>query len=621
MEVKSRPEEVTARSHGPATAASAGGFPVTLGVAVQRSAETHGDRVFLRRRHSQLEEPVTFRQMAEDVHRLAACLVSRGITKGDRIGLMSENRCEWFLIDLAAATIGAVDVPRGADTAPEEMQFILTHSGCRIVFVENDRLARELSERRAEMPDLEAVCTMLPSSDVDGVTAMPELLAEGDAWLDEHGSLEQITAAVQPDDLLTIVYTSGTTADPKGVMLTHHNVLSNARNVNMVLGCDETDRVLSALPPWHVYERIIDYVALTIGAEIIYTNRRQLKEDLAKQQPTLFAGVPRIWETIHDGIINQCRKLPPRRAALMNAVLSNCRRVGAGSAGLRDRMIHRLLKMSVLKRFQSLTGGRLRIAVSGGGSLPDHVDQTLLGLGIPLINGYGLTETSPVVSVRLPGQNRCGTIGPALPETTVEIRDEDGRKLPDGEIGVIWIHGPGVMQGYYRNPERTDAVIVDGWFNSGDLGMIDACGDIRITGRAKDTIVLASGENVEPERVEAALKVSPFIEQAVVVGQDRKSLGALLVVAADAMENEIPRAEWEPDGDFLRSEAMRKLIRAELDSLTTRSKGFRPSEQIARFTLMHTPMTPDNGFLTATLKVKRHVVQDSYGEAIDEMFS
>lgn len=618
MEVKSRPQEVPARTSSPTPTSP--GFPATLGQALQRTTESHGDRVFLRRRHSQVNEPMTFRQLADDVRRLTACLVSRGISKGDRIGLMSENRCEWFIIDLAAASIGAVDVPRGADTAPEEMQFILGHSGCRMVFVENDRLARELSERRSELPDLEAVCTMLATTEVPGVATLPELLAEGDAWLRDHGSLEAVTSAVGPDDLLTIVYTSGTTADPKGVMLTHGNVLSNARIVNTVLRCDETDCVLSALPPWHVYERIIDYVALTIGAEVIYTNRRQLKEDLTNQHPTLFAGVPRIWETIHDGIINQCRKLPRRRAALMKAVLNTCRRVGSGSGSLTDRLVHRVLKATVLKRFQRLTGGQLRIAVSGGGSLPDHVDETLIGLGIPLINGYGLTETSPVVSVRLPGKNRSGTIGPALPETTVEIRNEDGQGLPHGEIGVIWIQGPGVMQGYYNNPERTRAVIVDGWFNSGDLGMIDASGDIRITGRAKDTIVLASGENVEPERIEASVKVSPFIDQVVVVGQDRKSLGALLVVASEALENEIPKSEWEIDGEFLRSDAVRKLIRAEIDSLITREKGFRPSEQVARFTLMHTPMTPDNGYLTATLKVKRHVVQDRHGDAIDAMF-
>ena len=273
----------------------------------------------------------------------------------------------------------------------------------------------------------------------------------------------------------------------------------------------------------------------------------------------------------------------------------------------------------MLKRFQQLTGGRLRVAVSGGGALPDHVDQTLVGLGFPLLNGYGLTEASPVVSVRLPEENRCGTIGPPLPETEVEIRDEDGNRLPAGESGVIWVRGPGIMKGYYRNPERTNAVLSDRWFNSGDLGRIDERGNICITGRAKDTIVLASGENVEPEHVEAAIKVSPFIDQAVVVGQDRKNLGALLVLA-DSLENEIPREKWGIDGAFVTSDEVRKLIRKELDALLSRAQGFRPSERVATFRLMHEPMSTDNGCMTATLKVKRHVVQGRYTDAIDEMF-
>ena len=595
------------------------GFPATLGEAVQESAERYGDRVFLRRRHSQVKEPVTFRELAKDVTRLAACLASRGILKGDRIGLMSENRSEWFVVDLAAASIGAVDVPRGADTAPGEMQFILGHSGCRIAFVENDRLALELSDRQSELPELEFICSMQATTEISGIATLPELLAEGDAWL-EKNSLDPLTSRVNANDLLTIVYTSGTTADPKGVMLTHHNVLSNVRTANMVLDFSSDDCVLSALPPWHMYERMIDYVALTYGAPMVYTDRRQLKDDLANESPTVFAAVPRIWETIHDGIVNQCRKLSPRRAAMMKFVLTTCRRVGGETATTRDRLVHRALKITVLKRFQRLTGGRLRVAVSGGGALPSHVDETLLGLGFPLINGYGLTETSPVVSVRRPEENRCGTIGPPLPETAVEIRDDDGQKIMNGETGVIWIRGPGVMQGYYKNAERTRSVLADGWFNSGDLGKIDARGEIRITGRAKDTIVLASGENVEPEHIEAAIKVSPYIEQAVVVGQDRKGLGALLVVDADTLANEIPKSEWDVDGAFVRSKAVRKLIRKELDLLLTRQRGFRPSEHIATFTLMHEPMTTDNGCMTATLKVKRHIVTDRHGDTIDAMF-
>lgn len=623
MEVKSRSEDPFAhRRYEMRPRPQSASFPPTFPSMVKRSAMLFGERVFLPRRHSRGGEPVTFRQLASDVERLAAGLVARGIGHGDRVGLMSENRYEWLLADLATMFFGAIDVPRGVDTAPAEMRFILEHSGCRCVFVENDDVAREMVHEQQHLPQLQTIFSLQETSAVPGVIALPELLAQGDAWLAVNPQgVELLSERVGPQDVATIVYTSGTTEDPKGVVLTHDNILSNVRTANMVFDFGQEDRFLSILPPWHVYERMMDYVAVCFGAEMVYTDRRRLKEDLAAVKPTLLAAVPRIWESLHDGIVSKCQQMSGARRSIMDTVLRCCRRIGAGKPKLVDLALHPLLRATVLRRFRTLTGGRLRIAVSGGGALPQHVDQTLVGLGFPLLNGYGLTETSPVVSVRDPKNNRCGTVGPPLPETEVQIRARDGRPARPGEVGEIWIRGPGVMRGYFKNAERTAGVLQDGWFYSGDLGSMDEHGHVSITGRAKDTIVLAGGENVEPERVEAALKVSPLIDQAVVLGQDRKCLGALLVVAADVLEQRLPRERWGLEGNLLTSRDVHALFRQELDSLLTRKNGFRPVERIASFRVLHEPMTAENGFLTPTLKVKRRMVEQRYKHIIDDMFA
>ncbi len=623
MEVKSRfPEHRSPNDHdrlAPPTPSPVT-YPQTFGQLLERSAERFGDRTFLPRQHARGGEPVSFRALRDEVRTLAAGLASLGISHGDRVALISENRAAWLAADLAIASLGAVDVPRGVDTAPAELAFILRHSAARLALVENDAVAGELARLRAELPALEGIGSLQEQTEVEGVDSLAALRRRGERWLADHrGELEARASAVSGDDLLTIVYTSGTTAEPKGVMLTHGNVLSNVRTVNMVLDLGASDRFLSALPPWHMYERMMDYVALAVGAELVYTDRRRIKEDLGAMRPTLFAAVPRIWETIYDGIVGHTNKLPPAKRKMMLGVLQLCQRVGGRRANWRDRATHRLLRATLLPKFQRITGGRLRLAVSGGGALPSHVDETLLGLGIPICNGYGLTETSPVISVRTPETNRGGTIGHPLPETRVEIRGADGAALPPGDSGVIWVRGPCVMRGYYQNPERTADALRDGWFNTGDLGHIEPDGQLCITGRAKDTIVLASGENVEPEPVEGAIVKSRWIQQAVVVGQDRKSLGALLVLA-DAAEEAVPRSEWQVEGDLVQAARLHQLLRPELDRLLDRANGFRPSERVSAFAILHQPMSPENGLATQTLKIKRHVVAERFADVIAALF-
>ena len=593
---------------------------------VDRLVPMFGDGLFLPRQHAKGGEQIKFSRLVEDVRVLAAALLEAGIEHGDRIGLIAENRYEWLLADMATVYIGAVDVPRGVDTADTELELILAHSGCRIAFVETSVAAQRIVKLKPQLPDLQRVVLIDPAVDTtpDGVERLRDWFDIGRAALARDGgsSLDAAKAKVTPDDLLTIVYTSGTTAEPKGVMLTHDNVMSDVRVVQQVLKFGREDLILSVLPAWHMYERMVDYVGIACGTRILFTDRRRIKQDIEKHSPTIFAAVPRIWEMIHDGMIAAIDKKKGLARVLLRYAVKAAHDVAAGEAGPLRRMAHSVLRQFLLpKVVEAATGGRMRLAVSGGGALPRHVDACLTGIGVPLLNGYGLTETSPVTNVRRPHDNRVGTIGPTLPETAIEVRSPEGQPLPPGQTGVIWIKGPQVMRGYYKNEERTSRVLRDGWFDSGDLGMVDRDGHVRITGRAKDTIVLAGGENVEPEPLELALKQSELIEQAVIVGQDRKMLGALLVPNKEMLEQQVPDSEWQVREGVIEGERIHKVLRAELDTYATPAHGFRPFERISAFRVLAAPLTPENGLLTATLKVKRHVVAERFADLIESLYS
>lgn len=596
--------------------------PGTFSELLEGWARPHGERVLLPRRCPRRHEPLSYTAMLKEVDRLAAGLAAQGIRRHDRVGLLAENRWEWLMCDLAMVSQGIVDVPRGSDTAPEEMKFILKHAGAIATFCADAKTAEAILALKDQLPELQQVFLMEDESTLDGVMGLNQLRAAGDAWIAENPEgLAELRSAVTPDDLLTIVYTSGTTAEPKGVMLTHRNVISNLRNIAERLDVSHADVFLSVLPAWHMYERILDYLVIACGGQLVYTDRRRIKEDLKHVQPTVFAAVPRIWESIHDGIESAAHKAGGMKGRLARRSLAAARSVGAGKAGLGDRLWHMVGSAAVFPKVRNVTGGRMRMMVSGGGALPKHVDELLLGVGLPILNGYGLTETSPVTSIRSPKTNRPYTIGAPLLETEVQLRDLEGNVIDQSESGVIWIRGPQVMQGYYKNQERTQQVLdPEGWFNSGDLGCIDKQGMLHITGRAKDTIVLAGGENVEPEPLELAIKNSPYIEQAVVVGQDQKNLGALLVPNLETLEHDFPRDQWEEEGHVVRGKSVQALMRKELDRLLTRENGFRPVDRVATFRIWSEPFTPENGMLTQTLKVKRHVLATRMGDLIHEMF-
>ena len=466
--------------------------------------------------------------------------------------------------------------------------------------------------------------------------------AKGDGALEDRG------AAVRRDDLATIIYTSGTTGEPKGVQLTHGNLMHQVNVIADVVTFTPEDRFLSLLPPWHSFERAAEYVAIAYGCSTAYTTVKDLPADLLLERPTYMASVPRIWESIYDKVVAAVAKEGRRKSALFRRLVAIAEsykrrdRIARGAeprytvegyfAEKATRAMARLHAMALapLYRFadhkfapiRAKTGGCLKGAISGGGALPAHVDRFFDAVGLQILEGYGLTETAPVIAVRIPGQVKLGTVGPVIPGTQVKIVGPGGESLAPGESGVIYVRGPQVMRGYYKRPEATAAVLSrDGWFNTGDLGRLTLTGELAITGRAKDTIVLLGGENVEPKPVEKALSESPYVGQVMVVGQDQKVLGALIVPNEEQVMGYCRDAglDCATYAEALIHDEIRSLLACEIRRLVSAERGFKAYERVRRFALLPEPFSVGRE-LTHTLKMRRNVIAEIYSGEIAAMF-
>ncbi len=614
------------------------------------SAAAHPHLPALRRREGGAFAPVTYAEAATQVRELAAGLTLLGLQPGDRVALVSENWDRWLVADLAILSCGAVDVPRPSRISAEELAATLAHSGCRFAVAAGPEELAALRAVRDRLPALEVLIDLSDGQD-------PRREARGFSEVREAGrralSAGRFPATfpaprVGRDDLATIVYTSGTTGRPKGVMLTHGNILSNLTGISQVIHVGPGESVLSILPSWHMYERTVEYAALCMGAEIVYTTLRTFKEDLQAVRPRFFASVPRIWTKIHQKATSSIAEAPPLKRALAlaawsagtRAVLARKVLAGEPDPGCGPRrpgrlralgewlacapVLHLLCRGVVFRPVRRAAGGRLRGALSGGASLPPALDLFFEVVGLKLLNGYGLTETSPVLTCRRFEHNVTGTVGRPLPGTEVRIVDTGGREVAPGELGRILVRGPQVMAGYYRDPEATARVLArDGWLDTGDLGRILPSGDLVLTGRAKDTIVLASGENVEPEPIEERIKTSRFVDQVVIVGQDRDYLGALVVPAFGELEAWARRQAipYASPRDLLEQQPVLDLIRDQLGRRAGSSLNGRPAEVVKRFRLLDREFTIEDGTLTPTLKVRRPVVMARYRREIEGLFA
>ncbi|MBE9018443.1 long-chain fatty acid--CoA ligase [Chroococcidiopsidales cyanobacterium LEGE 13417] len=644
-------------------------LPEIWAIAVKK----FGDTVALHDPHVEPETTFTYSQLYQHIQIFAAGLQALGVAAGDRVGLVADNSPRWMIADQGILTAGGVDVVRSSQAEKQELLYILEHSGSTTLVIEDRKTLSKVREGLDGLPIQLVVLLsdeILDESDSLKIMNFSQLMAVG-----ENQPLQPV--AQNRDTLATLMYTSGTTGKPKGVMLSHGNLLHQVTSFGAVVQPEIGDRILSILPVWHCYERSVEYFLLSQGCTQIYTNIRHVKADLKAFKPRLMVGVPRLWESIYEGVQKQFRDQPVKKQRLIYSLLNisqryiKARRIVRGlaldnlypsplqrlQAGIQTAVlapIHNLADRLVYKQVREATGGRIRQVISGGGSLAMHLENFFEIVGVEILVGYGLTETSPVTHVRRPWRNLRGSSGLPMAGTEAKIVDPETRQtLPSMQRGLVLIRGPQVMQGYYKNPEATaKAIDPEGWFDTGDLGLVTPKNDIVLTGRAKDTIVLSNGENIEPQPIEDACLRSPYIDQIMLVGQDQRSLGALIVPNLEALQQwavsqnlqlNLPEVRQGGQGGTpdsgtgaqqcaptapnsrlqpidLDHPQIQNLFRQELTREVQDRPGYRPDDRISTYRLILEPFSIENGMLTQTLKIRRPVVMERYHDMIDGMF-
>lgn len=620
------------------------------------AAEEYEDLpAFATRMKSGVFKPISYRDLYDYGLYLGTALIELGVKARDHVAMISDNRVEWNIVDYGVLLAGAADVPRGTDVTNQEIEYILNHSDSEIVFVENRRLLDRVISLMPKMESVRHLVLMdMKASPPDGTLSLSGLVERGRS-LREAGDrqIEERMDGIESSDLFTVIYTSGTTGTPKGVMLTHANMASQVRNLPFPLNRD--DRLLSILPVWHSYERIFHMIAISNGCCTYFTSLRSLADDLKTVKPTIMASAPRLWENLYLRIMKNVRESHWIRRALFHSAYF-CSRMVKGSAfflqgkriDLNGRnaiqslglgIVHLLrallfsppyvaLNAVVLEKLRLVVGGRFRGTVSGGGALQPHVDEFFNYIGVPVLEGYGLTETAPVIAVRTFPKLVIGTVGPLYNETEVRVVDlntnevlyPNSRNRSEGRglKGEIHVKGPQVMKGYYKNVENTERALKEGWFNTGDIGIYTHDDCLKIVGRSKDTIVLLNGENIEPIPIEAKVCESPLVDQCMVVGQDQKQLAALIVPSLEGFGDQ--GIEAESVAELAVAEGVLDRVSVEVRRMISKENGFKAFERIHDVALL--PKAFEVGEeMTNTFKIKRHVVNEAYGDVINGLFS
>jgi long-chain acyl-CoA synthetase len=561
---------------------------------------------------------ISSESFVERVKNVALGLAALGIRPGDRIALLSENRPEWSIVDLAILSLGAINVPIYTTQAVDQIEYILADSGARAIFISNRRLFKHarpvLANRMIEhLIFFESEVAEL----VEKGISLEQLELSGQEHAKERpDAFNAYMQAVRPEDLATIIYTSGTTGEPKGVMLTHNNFMSNVLAVTNGLPIDSRDVALSVLPLSHIFERAGFYVFCYCGLSVYYAaSFDQVGENLKEVSPTVMTAVPRLFEKVYHRII---KKGMAEKGWKRNVFIRSLA-VGQRYGELKDhrrripatlRVQQQLASKLVFSKWREGVGGKLRYFVSGGAPLAPALSYAYLAAGIPILQGYGATETC-IVTANRPGNNHVGSVG--LPFEGIELRI--------AEDGEILVRGPNVMRGYYGQPEATAAVIKDGWFYTGDVGHLDKEGRLYITDRKKDLFKLSNGKYVAPQLIESLLKESEFVSQVVVVGAGRKQPAALIVPDWESLNKALEETgETFPKdkNELSQHPTAIKIVQKDIASLTASLADY---ERIRRVALLPDEFTIDSGELTPTLKVKRRVIDERFGPLIDELYS
>ena len=562
---------------------------------------------------------ISYSELRQQVERFASGLASMGLRRGDRVAIISENRPEWVICDMAIVSLGAIDVPIYTTMTAKQIEFILNDSGSRFVIVSNQFQLAKVQKIFKEVPSLERIIILrdLTDQEIPNTVGFAQVMAYGERFSTlEPGYVRNATQGVHPEDLLTIIYTSGTTGNPKGVMLTHRNMVTNVQSASQVIELNTNDTMLSFLPLCHSFERMAGYyTTLACGATIAYAESLEtVRDNMLEVRPTVVTTVPRLFERIYSRIRKQVDADTPLHRKIYQWAIgvgkqhAQARRKGKVPVILGAK--HAIADALVFKKIRARTGGRMKYFVSGGAALPKELGEYFEAIGLVIIEGYGLTESSPVITGNTPDDYRFGSVGRPIPGVEVKI-------AADGEILA---RGPNIMKGYWNNPEATkEAVDEEGWLHTGDIGMIDNDGFVHITDRKKHLFVSSGGKNIAPQPIENLFLSSKYIEQFMLIGDRRMYLTALIVPDFEALKEYADgrRIPYRDELDLTKSEEIDALMEKEIGAI---QRDLANYERVRKFTLLEKPFSIEEGELTPTQKVRRKIVEERYAELIEKMY-
>jgi long-chain acyl-CoA synthetase len=598
--------------------------PQTLNELFNLAVDRYRADEFLRFKSNDAWRSLTYGEVARRVRELALGLHALGFKTGDRIAIWSESRPEWSIADLAVLVLGAADVPIYTTQARSQVEYILADSGARAIFVSSAFLADALA-LKDRVPTLEfIICFDEFSNDLSGgahttaIVPVKDVVNRGRALYGEEPHLhERLWRSVKAEDLATLLYTSGTTGEPKGVMLTHKNLTTNARNCSRWLKLeDKRELALTYLPLTHVFERAVWYLYAHTGSTIAYAQSIEtVAANLQEVRPTVMTSVPRMFEKIYARIMEKGMATPfPRRQIFLWSL-----DVGREWAQRKDRgerigallsIKHKIADALVFKKWREAVGGNIRVFISGGAPLAPEIAYLFDAAGLLILQGYGLTETSPSVTCNTEERNRIGTVGPVIDGVSVRIAED----------GEIFVKGDTVMKGYYNRPaENEEAFTPDGWFRTGDIGHIDEGGFLVITDRKKDLIKTSGGKYVAPQRVESFIKSSRFVSQVFVVGNARKFASALIVPNMEILRSyaELKGITYDSESDLLADPRIIDLFQRQVDKYTSELAQY---EKVKKIALLEHELTIESGALTPTLKARRGVIESRFADVIDRLY-
>ncbi len=549
-------------------------------------------------------------QYIEIVNDISYGLLKLGVKKGDNIATISNNRPEWNFIDMGILQTGAIHVPIYPTISESDYQYILNHAEVKYVFVAGKELLRKIEHILPDIPTLKGLYTF---KEHEGVKHLSELIELG-KQNPVAKKLESIKAGIKPNEMATLIYTSGTTGNPKGVMLSHNNIISNFLAVSKIPPVGEEGKSISYLPLCHVYERMLNYLFQYLGISIYYAeNLGTIVENIKEIKPEIMSTVPRLLEKVYDKIISKGRKLKGiKKMIFFWSVNLGLRYELDGANGWFYEYKLKIAKKLVFKKWQEALGGNLEVMVSGGAAIQPRLARIFTAAGIPVLEGYGLTETSPVIAVSNFWKNgiKFGTVGPILKDVKVKIAGD----------GEILCKGPNLMLGYYKDPKLTEeAIDKDGWFHTGDIGNIEETGQLRITGRKKEIFKTSLGKYISPQLMENKFKESPFIDVIFVLGENQKYAAALVVPDFEHLRSwcNVKEIKYSSNKEMLANPVIKKRFQREIDICNS---AFGKTEQIMSFELLDTPWTVETGELTASLKLRRQFIYKKYEAEIDRLF-